>query len=150
MIGDEMSATVVTSASYFLVAHNPKNSLPILSFHLNWPARTVQVRSEKTEQDDTAFCQALAQDYPDREDSPHAQQLQHAPRWLLLPTGSLRAGRLLRVLLDAAVARWLNMIEVEFSALSRECLERLIAVVEQKEKELLTLVRERVKKIKIQ
>jgi hypothetical protein len=42
------------------------------------------------------------------------------------------------------------MIEVEFSALSRECLERLIAVVEQKEKELLTLVRERVKKIKIQ
>jgi transposase len=47
-------------------------------------------------------------------------------------------------------ASWLNMIECEFSALSRQCLGRRIPTIEQLEKEILALIKERnEKKIKI-
>jgi len=47
-------------------------------------------------------------------------------------------------------ASWLNMIECEFSALERQCLDRRIPTIEQLEKEVLALVKERSeKKIKI-
>jgi len=47
-------------------------------------------------------------------------------------------------------ASWLNMIEIEFSVLSRQCLDRRIPSQEQLEKEVLALVKERAeKKIKI-
>jgi hypothetical protein len=48
-------------------------------------------------------------------------------------------------------ASWLNMIEIEFSALSRQCLNRRIASFKQMESEILALVQERAHKaIKIQ
>ena len=43
-------------------------------------------------------------------------------------------------------ASWLNMIEIEFSALARQCLHRRIPTREQMEREILTLVKEREKK----
>lgn len=47
-------------------------------------------------------------------------------------------------------ASWLNMIEIEFSAISRQCLNRRIATQELLEKEVLAVVKERSeKKIKI-
>ena len=47
-------------------------------------------------------------------------------------------------------ASWLNMIEIEFSALSRQCLNRRIPTIEKLEREILALVVERTKqKIKI-
>ena len=47
-------------------------------------------------------------------------------------------------------ASWLNMIECEFSAIERECLDRRIPTIELLEKEVLALVKERSeKKIKI-
>lgn len=47
-------------------------------------------------------------------------------------------------------ASWLNMIEIEFSALARLCLNRRIPMIEQLESELMTLVAERAaKRIKI-
>lgn len=47
-------------------------------------------------------------------------------------------------------ASWLNMIEIEFSAVSRLCLNRRIASKEELEKEVLAIVKERSeKKIKI-
>lgn len=47
-------------------------------------------------------------------------------------------------------ASWLNMIEIEFSALVRDCLQRRIPTQELLEKEVLTLIKERAeKKIKI-
>lgn len=47
-------------------------------------------------------------------------------------------------------ASWLNMIEIEFSALARQCLNRRIASIEQLEKEVLAIVKERSeKRIKI-
>src|SRR5215813_5728828 len=41
---------------------------------------------------------------------------------------------------------WLKMIEIEFSAIVRECLKRRIPTLEQLEKEVLALVKERAKK----
>jgi len=42
------------------------------------------------------------------------------------------------------------MIEIEFSAVARQCLDRRIATIEQLEKEVLTLIKERHdKRIKI-
>jgi len=38
---------------------------------------------------------------------------------------------------------WLNMIEIEFSAVSRQCLNRRIPTLEQMEREVLTLLQER-------
>jgi hypothetical protein len=47
-------------------------------------------------------------------------------------------------------ASWLNMIECEFSVISRQCLDRRIPTMERLEKEVLKLVKERSeKKIKI-
>lgn len=47
-------------------------------------------------------------------------------------------------------ASWLNMIEIEFSALSRQCLNRRIPTMPVLEREVLTLVKKReTKKIKI-
>ena len=38
---------------------------------------------------------------------------------------------------------WLNMVEIEFSALSRQCLNRRIATMEQLEKEMMPWIKER-------
>lgn len=43
-------------------------------------------------------------------------------------------------------ASWLNMIEIEFSALSKQCLNRRIATKQQLEKEVLAIVKEREEK----
>ena len=43
-------------------------------------------------------------------------------------------------------ASWLNMIEIEFSALSKQCLNRRIPTKEELTKEVLTLVKEREEK----
>ena len=43
-------------------------------------------------------------------------------------------------------ASWLNMIEIEFSALSKQCLNRRIPTIEQLEKEVLAIVNERSEK----
>jgi hypothetical protein len=43
-------------------------------------------------------------------------------------------------------ASWLNMIEIEFSALSRQCLNRRIPTMEVMEREVLALVQEREQK----
>ncbi|MDW8297701.1 MAG: transposase, partial [Raineya sp.] len=48
-------------------------------------------------------------------------------------------------------ASWLNMIEIEFSALCKQCLNRRIATKEELEKEIYALIQERnEKQIKIQ
>ena len=43
-------------------------------------------------------------------------------------------------------ASWLNMIEIEFSAISRLCLNRRIPSKEQLEKEVLAIIKERSEK----
>ena len=43
-------------------------------------------------------------------------------------------------------ASWLNMIEIEFSAISRQCLNRRIPTIEELEREVLALVKKREEK----
>jgi len=43
-------------------------------------------------------------------------------------------------------ASWLNMVEIEFSALSRQCLNRRISTITELEREVLTYFKEREKK----
>lgn len=43
-------------------------------------------------------------------------------------------------------ASWLNMIEIEFSALSKQCLNRRIAAKQQLEKEVMVIIKEREEK----
>ena len=43
-------------------------------------------------------------------------------------------------------ASWLNMIEIEFSALSKQCLDRRIPTLNELESQILTLVKERMEK----
>ena len=43
-------------------------------------------------------------------------------------------------------ASWLNMIEIEFSAISRQCLDRRIPTKEKLEKEVLAIIKERSEK----
>jgi DDE superfamily endonuclease len=40
-------------------------------------------------------------------------------------------------------ASWLNMVEIKFSAVSRQCLDRRIPTIEQLENEVLALIKER-------
>jgi len=44
-------------------------------------------------------------------------------------------------------ASWLNMIEIEFSALSRQCLKRRISCIKKLESEVLHFFKERIKRV---
>jgi len=57
----------------------------------------------------------------------------------------------LQIYYTPKAASWLNMIEIEFSALSKQCLNRRIATKEELSKEVLAVVKEREEKaIKIE
>jgi hypothetical protein len=117
--------------------------------------RLAQVHPQRTKKEYTLFCQALAALYPEAtkirlvqdnlnthnasafyENLPAAEAFALAERFEFNYTP--KSGS------------WLNMIEIEFSAIVRECLKRRIPSIEQLEKEVLALVKERSrKKIKI-
>jgi len=117
--------------------------------------RLAQVHPQRTKKEYTLFCQALAALYPEAtkirlvqdnlnthnasafyENLPAAEAFALAERFEFNYTPKS--------------ASWLNMIEIEFSAVSRQCLDRRIPTIEELEKEVLALTKERSqKKIKI-
>ena len=117
--------------------------------------RLAQVHPQRTKKEYTQFCQALAAFYPEAtkirlvqdnlnthnasafyENLPAAEAFALAERFEFNYTPKS--------------ASWLNMIEIEFSAVSRQCLDRRIPTIEELEKEVLALIKERSqKKIKI-
>ena len=110
--------------------------------------RCVHVRSHRTKIEYAAFMQALAAQYPD------ATRLRLVQDNLNTHT----AGSLYQAF-DAATARqltqrfdfhatpthasWLNMAEIELSAIARQCLDRRIASMVELEREVLACVKER-------
>lgn len=110
--------------------------------------RFAQVRLRRTKADYAEFMQALAAQYPD------VTRLRVVQDNLNTHT----AGSFYQAF-DAATARqltqrfefhatpihasWLNMAEIELSALSRQCLDRRIATLEELEREVLACVKER-------
>lgn len=117
--------------------------------------RLAQVYPQRTKKEFTLFCQALAAAYPKAkkirlvldnlnthnasafyENLPAAEAFALAERFEFHYTPKS--------------ASWLNMIEIEFSAVARQCLDRRIPTIEQLEKDVLALIKERHdKKIKI-
>jgi len=59
---------------------------------------------------------------------------------------AFRLSQLFEFVYTPKSASWLNMIEIEFSAISRLCLDRRIASKEKLEKEVLAIVKERSEK----
>ncbi len=117
--------------------------------------RLAQVHERRTKREFTAFCQALASVYPtatrirlildnlnthnassfyEHLSAEEAYTLTERFEFIYTPKG----------------ASWLNMIECEFSAISRVCLDRRIATRERLRSEVLALLEERsAKAIKI-
>jgi len=117
--------------------------------------RLAQLHPQRTKKEYTLFCRALAAAWPKAkkirlvqdnlnthnassfyENMPAAEAFVLAERFEFYYTPKS--------------ASWLNMIEIEFSAIARQCLKRRIPTIEQLEEEVLALVKERSeKKIKI-
>ncbi|MEP6894356.1 MAG: IS630 family transposase [Chloroflexota bacterium] len=117
--------------------------------------RLAQVHPQRTKREYTLFCQALAAQYPEAikirvvQDNLNTHDI--SAFYENLPADeALALAERFEFYYTPKSASWLNMIEIEFSALARECLHRRIPSIKQVEREVLTLVNERhLKHIKI-
>lgn len=111
-------------------------------------SRLAQVHPQRTKKEFTQFCRTLAAAYP------AAQQIQLVLDNLNTHNASafyesLPADEALHLTNRFAfhytpkAASWLNMIEIEFSALARLCLKRRIPTIKQLEREVSALINER-------
>ena len=117
--------------------------------------RLAQVFPQRTKKEYALFCQALAAAYPEAKKIHLVQDNLNTHNasafYENLPAEEAFA---LMQRFDfhytPKSASWLNMIECEFSAVARQCLNRRIPTIELLEKEVLAIVKERhEKKIKI-
>jgi hypothetical protein len=117
--------------------------------------RLAQVYPQRTKKEYTLFCQALAAVYPEAikiclvQDNLNTHDT--SAFYENLPADeALALAERFEFYFTPKSASWLNMIEIEFSALARQCLNRRIPTIEQLEREILALVNERhSKRIKI-
>lgn len=110
--------------------------------------RLAQVHQHRTKREYTRCCQALAQQYPeavkirlvqDNLNTHNASSFyEHLP-----PQAAFDLAQRFEFYYTPKSASWLNMIEIEFSALARGCLHRRIPTLEQLQQEVLALVTER-------
>jgi len=117
--------------------------------------RLAQVKAQRTKKEYTEFCQVLAARYPEAkkirlvQDNLNTHNASSFYEHLPAEQAFALAERF-EFNYTPKSASWLNMIEIEFSALSRQCLDRRIPTIEQLKKEVLALVKARAeKKIKI-
>ncbi len=117
--------------------------------------RFAQVHERRTKREYALFFKALAEEFPDAEKIRVVQDnlnthntgsfYEHLPA-----TEAFALAQRFEFVYTPKSASWLNMIEIEFSALSRQCLNRRIPTLAELERELLALVKERdAKRIKI-
>jgi transposase len=117
--------------------------------------RVAQVYPHRTKKEYAQFCQALAAYYPQAVKIVLIQDNlnTHDPSAFYenLPADEARAlAERFDVHFTPKAASWLNMIELEFSALARLCLHRRIPTIEKLSHEILALIAERkAKAIKI-
>lgn len=117
--------------------------------------RLAQVHKRRTKKEYTLFCQALAAEFPQAikirlvQDNLNTHDTSAFYENLPADEAQALADRF-EFDFTPKSASWLNMIEIEFSALARLCLARRIPTQEQLEQEILALVNERkAQKIKI-
>lgn len=117
--------------------------------------RLAQVHRFRTRREFTLFCQALAALYPDaikiRLVLDNLNTHNPGAFYACLPADeALALAQRFEFWYTPKSASWLNMIEIEFSALARLCLNRRIPTIEKLESEVLALIAERhEKRIKI-
>jgi hypothetical protein len=110
--------------------------------------RLGQVHNQRTRKEFTLFCQALAALYPDAKkirlvlDNLNTHNL-GAFYWHLPADEAFALAQRFEFYYTPNGASWLNMIEIEFSALARLCLNRRIPTIEKLESEVLALIAER-------
>jgi len=117
--------------------------------------RVAQVYPTRTRKEFTLFCQKVAAAYPDAEvirvvlDNLNTHNFGAFYHHLPADEAFALAQRF-EFIYTPKGASWLNMIEIEFSALARLCLNRRIPTIEQLEKEIMALIADRNhKRIKI-
>jgi hypothetical protein len=117
--------------------------------------RMAQVHVRRTKREYALFCQALAAAYPEAikirlvQDNLNTHDTSAFYENLPADEAFALAERF-EFYFTPKSASWLNMIEIEFSALTRLCLDRRIPSMDQLEREVLALISERdSKKIKI-
>ena len=110
--------------------------------------RLAQVHSRRTKREYTLFCQALARQYPEAvkirlvQDNLNTHNASSFYEHLPMAEAFALAQRF-EFFYTPKSDSWLNMIELEFSALARGCLHRRIPTMEELEREVLALVAER-------
>jgi hypothetical protein len=117
--------------------------------------RLAQVHPQRTKQEYTLFMKALAANYPNAvkirlvQDNLNTHNASAFYENLPAEEAFALAQRF-EFYYTPKSASWLNMIEIEFSALARLCLARRIPTIEKLRKEILAIVKERnIKRIKI-
>lgn len=110
--------------------------------------RIAQVHPQRTKREYTLFFQALAAQFPGAkkirvvQDNPNIHDFsafyEHLPA-----DQALALAERFEFYFTPKSASWLNMIEIEFSALARLCLDRRIPTLERLEKEVLALIAQR-------
>jgi len=110
--------------------------------------RLAQVHERRTKKEYTLFCQALAAQFPDaikiRLVQDNLNTHDTSAFYENLPADEARAlAERFEFYFTPKSASWLNMIEIEFSALTRLCLNRRISTIEQLEREVLAIVADR-------
>jgi len=113
--------------------------------------RIAEVYERRTKKEFTLFCQKVANAYPEAVKIhlilDNLNTHDKSAFYENLPADEARAlAKRLEFHFTPKSASWLNMIEIEFSALSRQCLDRRIPTIEELTSEVLTLVVERNKK----
>jgi hypothetical protein len=110
--------------------------------------RLAQVHPQRTKREYTLFCQALASMFPDaikiRLVQDNLNTHDTSAFYENLPADeALALAERFEFYFTPKSASWLNMIEIEFSALARQCLHRRIPTIEQLNREILALVQAR-------
>jgi hypothetical protein len=124
----------------------------LLAYDIDTGQRYMQVKKQRTKEDYAQFMDWLA-----KEHYPHVEQIElvqdnlnthsYGSFYEYLPVA--RARELTQKLNFHFTPRhgsWLNMAEIEFSALARECLDRRIASIEELQKQVLIWGEQRNKK----
>ncbi|MBK8128927.1 MAG: IS630 family transposase [bacterium] len=113
--------------------------------------RLAHVRPQRTKREFSLFCQALAADFPEaikiRLVLDNLNTHDVSAFYENLPADEAFAlAQRFEFFFTPKSASWLNMIEIEFSALARLCLNRRIPTIEKLESEILALIAERKQK----
>ena len=113
--------------------------------------RLGQVHAHRTKKEYTAFCQALAARYPEArkirlvQDNLNTHNI--SSFYENLPAGEAFAlAQRFEFYYTPKSASWLNMIEIEFSALARQCLKRRIPTIGALKPQILGALKQREKK----